>query len=470
MLYTPFSDCKTSAKQSSVARATASVVKRAQLRRGNSSECKYISINESWEDTSVAGTSTSADMSTSASCIKQSTNSGAINLSGRTLSPREAHEGSIARSFVTKYGRRYLRDSTMPYPLPSDLTEIHRQMLRTMLLCQVFDGPLCSPSFRSEPPASVLEIACGSGFWSEMCHQHFSRKGHTSISFTGIDVVKLGLHGEAPVKNDMNWRFIQHDLRQVPLPFPDEEFNCVMVKDLSMVTPITDMQQLLMDEYLRILKPGGTLEIWDSDHSLRMLLPPEESDTRGEEHKSVETQQTPSHAPGTYIITQQTSLAAPRNKFILEYNAWIAKALEARNLTCLPCTAILPLLLQESEALQDIESQRIAIPLGEIGWEQDDQRPPVARESTASPSKGKARVAESEDLDELQTALRRTALTTVVQMIESLEPILREASGKRPEEWDSWMGNMINYLLQKHDTLQDECLEVGAWWARKKEV
>jgi hypothetical protein len=37
--------------------------------------------------------------------------------------------------------------------------------------------------------------------------------------------------------------------------------------------PTGAMQQALMDEYLRVLKPGGTLEIWDGDHPIRMLLP-----------------------------------------------------------------------------------------------------------------------------------------------------------------------------------------------------
>src|SRR5208282_3400960 len=98
--------------------------------------------------------------------------------------------------------------------------------------------------------------------------------------------------------DDMNWRFVQHDLRRVPLPFRDEEFNLIMIKDLSMVTPTTGMQEVLMDEYLRILKPGGTIEIWDSDHSLRMLLPYKSPSTKDNKVDSKDEEQVHSNAMG----------------------------------------------------------------------------------------------------------------------------------------------------------------------------
>ncbi|KIH92000.1 hypothetical protein SPBR_03357 [Sporothrix brasiliensis 5110] len=67
-----------------------------------------------------------------------------------------------------------------------------------------------------------------------------------------------------------------------------------------------------------------------------------------------------------------------------------------------------------------------------------------------------------------QTALRRTALLTVVQLIQSLEPILREVSGKSQDEWDGWSGKMVNDLMRENGTFWGECLEVGAWWAQKR--
>jgi len=171
--------------------------------------------------------------------------------------------------------------------------------------------------------------------------------------------------------DDMNWRFVQHDLRRTPLPFHNDEFNLIMIKDLSLVTPSTDLQQQkLMEEYLRILKPGGTLEIWDGDHSLRMLLPHAQASSRESTHSS-DDEHIHTNAMGTYIITPQTPLAEPHNEYLSEYNTWITRALEARNLTPMPCTAMLHILLQESEKLTEIDSRRLAIPLGEVRWERE---------------------------------------------------------------------------------------------------
>lgn len=304
-----------------------------------------------------------------------------------------------------------------------------------------------------------------------MCHRHFSQRGFSSISFTGIDIAPLAPRMDSDY--DMNWRFVQHDLRRLPLPFRDEEFNLIMIKDLSMVTPTTGMQQQLMDEYLRILKPGGTLEIWDGDHSLRMLLPHAPPSTKEDDDDSEDEEQVHTNAMGTYTLTPQTPLAAPQNQFLMDYNVWISKALEARKLTPMPCTTMRPMLLQEAEDLIEIDNRRLAIPLGEVRWEREGVGGAVTQgtngvSSHGISSKGKAKESDRKLLTAGQAALRRTALITVVQMIESLEPLLREASGKGQDEWDRWHGNMMNDLLKSNGTSWGECLEVGAWWARKK--
>jgi SAM-dependent methyltransferase len=389
--------------------------------------------------------------------------------SGITAVTSEAafNDELAARPFTRRNGRRYLRDTTLSYPLPCDLAEIHRQTLRTMLLCQVFNGPVCSPAFVKKPPKRVLEVGCGTGFWSVMCHRHFAQRGFPSIQFTGIDIAPLAPRMDSD--DDMKWRFVQHDLRRVPLPFRADEFNLVMIKDMSMVTPTTGLQQELMDEYIRILKPGGTLEIWDGDHSLRMLLPHAPPAAKDDD-ESEDEEQLHTNAMATYTLTSSTPLAAPQNQYLNDYNAWISKALEARQLTPMPCTTIRPMLLQEAELLVEIDSRRLAIPLGEVRWEREGVGGAVTQGSNdhVISSKGKAKEFDRRTLTAGQAALRRTALMTVIGMIESLEPLLREASGKGQDEWDRWQGNMMADLLKHGGTSWGECLEVGAWWARKK--
>lgn len=394
-------------------------------------------------------------------------NGSAIRVSGDALST----DTFLKNPFVKRHGRRYLRDASLPYPLPCDLIEIHRQIMRTMLLVNVFGGPVCTSNFRSKPPKKVLEVACATGYWSSLCHQHFSRLGH-SVSFTGIDIAPTC--PDMSKEYDMKWRFVQHDLRRTPLPFNNEEFDLVMVKDLSLVVNVTNgMQQILMDEYLRILRPGGSLEIWDGDHTLRMLLPHAPPSTSADDSDSEDEEQERANATGTYTLTAQTPLTAPQNQYLVEYNTWIAKALEQRKLTSMPCTHIRPMLLQEAD-LAEIESKRLAIPLGEVRWEREGVGGAITKDSSTSrgsqknTTAGKASESEPRNLSTAQAALRRTALLTVIQCIEALEPLLREASGKGQDEWDRWQNNMMNDLLKQNGTSRGECLEVGAWWATKK--
>ena len=468
MLSTPLPDYRLAANQSNKARAAAYAAQAVQKQRKSSSTSGNSSDRKNALQSAESRASATARGEQPGRSSSISSGTGSSGLTAVTSSDPPPTDVLLAKPFARRNGRRYLRDTTLPYPLPCDLTEIHRQTLRTMLLCQVFNGPTCSPAFNNKPPKRVLEVGCGTGFWSVMCHRHFSQRGFSSISFTGIDIAPLAPRMDSD--DDMNWRFVQHDLRRVPLPFRDEEFNLIMIKDLSMVTPTTGMQQVLMDEYLRILKPGGTLEIWDGDHSLRMLLPHAPPATKDDSDDSEDEEQVHTNAMGTYTLTPQTPLAAPQNQFLVDYNGWISKALESRKLTPMPCTLMRPLLLQESEDLIEIDSRRLAIPLGEVRWEREGVGGAVTQGTNGHTisSKGKARESKHKVLTAGQAALRRTALMTVVQMIESLEPLLREASGKGQDEWDRWQGNMMNDLLKKNGTSWGECLEVGAWWARKK--
>ncbi|KAK0652865.1 hypothetical protein B0T16DRAFT_292701, partial [Cercophora newfieldiana] len=445
--------------------------------------------------------------------------SGATTVSTRTmLSSEPPSSAELAaqqlRPFVVRNGRTFISDQTLPYPLPVDLEELHRQSLRTLLLIQLFGRPICSPEFADKPPKRVLEIGCGSGFWSMMCYRYYERQGkHKSISFTGIDIAPVAPGATSPssgshtpsgndnngsdsatttptpdgTPGEMKWRFVQHDLRRLPLPFRDEEFDLVMVKDMSLATTTT-MQQLLIDEYIRVLQPGGTIEIWEGDHTLRMLRPhvPEAAaaavtgaggggeDDTDDTTSSDEEASSPPTQSGAYPMTANTPLSAPLNNFLVEYNSWLSKALERLQLSPMPCTVIGPTLLQEAEILTGMGSRRLAVPLSEVRWEREGVGGVVTKDGKSYiETKGRSRagkevVAAGAALDPGAAALRRTALLTVVQMIQSMEHVLREVSGKSQDEWDGWLGKMMNNLVKENGTSWGECLEVGAWWARKR--
>lgn len=437
------------------------------------------------------------------------------------------------KPFVTKSnGRTYLSDPTLAYPLPVDLHELHRQSLRTLLLFQLFGGPVCSPALAQRPPTRVLDLACGYGFWSMMCHSYFSRKGYSNIHFTGLDIAPLGgIAGvphpgnmaqpaaakergspsaatgnwaEQPPDKNMHWNFVQHDLRNLPLPFPDEEFDLIMAKDMSLVAQTTQFQ-VLVDEYMRILKPGGVIELWDCDHPIRMLRPHvPETPTTGNPPKSLDEQlhanpdahshhsNASSHPHkkadhekeiaelGAYVMGNNTPLSGPQNNYLMEYNSWVLKYLESHQLLNFPCANIGPFLIQEP-LLTNHGSKRLAIPLAEVRWEREGVGGVVTKDGKSYINTGKAigRATtkagnDNNDPDKkgrvlgaAQLALRQTALQTVLGFIEGLEPALREVSGKKQDEWDAWMGKLIKELVEKDGANCGECLEVGAWWARK---
>ncbi|KAJ9134627.1 SAM binding domain-containing protein containing protein [Pleurostoma richardsiae] len=437
--------------------------------------------------------------------------SAATTLSSRTMISSEpgssaagASTASLARQpkpFIVRNGRTYLSDPTLPYPLPVDLAELHRQSLRTLLLFQLFGGPVCSPAFANKPPTRVLEVGCGSGFWSMMCHRYYARHGHSNISFTGIDIASIGAGasnaggglaaprtsgsststGDWRPDKDMKWQFVQHDMRRIPWPFPDDEFDLVMVKDMSLAISI-GAQQTLMDEYLRVLRPGGTLEIWESDYTVRMLRPhvPEPSAASSSSsnpsstgHNDDEEEHEAAASLGAYVMTANTPLSAPLNNFLVEYNAWLSKALEQRSLSAVPCTLVGPMLIQEAE-LTGVGSRRLAVPLSEVRWEREGVGGVVTKDGKSyietKGKKGREPDASRKALTAGQAALRRTALLTVVQMVQSLEPVLREVSGKSQDEWDGWLGKMMSDLMKENGTSWGECLEIGAWWARKKKT
>lgn len=386
--------------------------------------------------------------------------------SGMTALADQYHAALLRNPFERRDGRRYLRD--VPYPLPCDLSELQRQNLRTLLGCRVFGRAVCAPHVvESASPASmpvrVLELGCGSGYWTAMCHDYLGRaRGARNLTFTGLDLAPL-----APdlARSGMNFRFVQHDIRRTPLPFDDGAFDLVMVKDMSMALPFGAPFQQLLDECLRVLREGGTIEVWESDHIIRTLAPhPPPAPTRDLRERDDAARS------ATYCVAPGTPFTPTQNKYLRQANAWIAEALDRRKLTATPCVRIGQLLTQEP-GLCAVGSRRVAIPLSEVSWERSSSRSnsgDLHDSPMSTGSRAKGRLA-NQQLTEEQLALRQTALMTVLQMIEGLEPFLREVSGKNTEEWGNWWASMMTNLTKdENNTLDGESLEMGAWWATKR--
>lgn len=385
---------------------------------------------------------------------------GSISSTSTQSTKAEDTAAILTNPFVLRHGRRYLRD--LPYPLPCDLPEFQRQNLHTLLATSVFGRALGSSQKNQRPPQKILEIACGTGYWSSLCHDYLSGLGYDEVSFTGLDVVPIA--GDLR-KQGIDWKFVQHDLRKVPLPFDDGEFDIVVMKDLSMVVPIGSPSQRILDEATRILKSGGTLEIWETDHIIRSILPHPPPPPGKNPHEYACAVST-----GTFLISPITPFTEVHNKFLQDSNSWIQEALDKRKLSPTPCARISQMLLQETETLHNVENRRVAIPLGELRWEREaaaEKNPVKRRGSEAARGKKGSHSLDSVTLTDEQAALRYTALLVVIQMIESLEPLLKEVSGKNQEEWQRWWGWMMSNLLEQKGASSGECLEIGVWWCHK---
>ena len=440
---------------------------------------------------------------------------------------------------VVRNGRTYHQDPLVGYPLPIDLQELHRQSLMALMLIQVYGSPLLSLDELDRPPTRILDVGCGSGFYSMMCHRYLKSRGipASSVTHVGLDIAPVApgpLGGSAQPDPDMNWKFVQHDLRQFPWPFENGEFDVVHIVDMALACP-TELNQQLFDEYIRILRPGGFLEIWHVDYTIRMLrphVPTAAPSTIGSVTGPAPTPTTPSVCPGifaaptttgtkastqdtsedrlqqtgsippmgVYDIHANTPLSAPLNPFLVEYNSWVMRGCESRHLTPLPCTMTSALYLQETGLLVNTKARRVAIPLSEVRWEREGvggivtkdgksyvdwrgktKEPPsgggaggessiggVSGDASANcGSNGPGNNANKGGLTSAHLAIRRTALLTVVQQIQNLEPMLREVSGKNQDEWDAWVGKLTNDLLCQGGTSWGECLETGAWLSRK---
>ena len=374
----------------------------------------------------------------------------------------------VTNPFVHRYGRRFLNDPSLLYPLPVDLAELHRQTLRTEMLVNINGAPFCSPFFKDSPPTKVLELACGSGFWSSACHDYFKSQGDCSkISFTGLDIAPL-----APDLSPLglDWQFVRHDVGEHPLPFREGEFDFIFIKDASFCRAASEIRTASIEEYLQFLRPGGVLEVWESDYEFRTLLPHPSIPSKLSGVTERDIRQAEDTA--TYLISPSTAFAKSKNKFLQDYNTWVKAALEKRSFTATPCTMVSWAFTSVPDKCKRVGSRRVAIPFGEVRWEQEGIVGGIGNalkqnRNEPAPAAERQSNVEPRTLTEEQAALRRTALATTIQFMESLEILLKEESGKTQDEWDRWWAGMTNELIEQNGTFNGECLETGAWWCQK---
>ena len=153
-------------------------------------------------------------------------------------------------------GRRVLTNT--PYIFPKDEEEGSRLDLQHHLFKLAAGGLYRAPLYQ---PRSILDVACGTGIWAREMAQHFPK-----AQVIGFDIDKslpekamelLGPGGQFP----QNFRFQVADALQ-PFPFQDATFDFVHARLISPFVPIPRWPDVLR-EMMRVLKPGGVIEVVD---------------------------------------------------------------------------------------------------------------------------------------------------------------------------------------------------------------
>ncbi|KAI9257940.1 S-adenosyl-L-methionine-dependent methyltransferase [Phascolomyces articulosus] len=144
-----------------------------------------------------------------------------------------------------------------PHILSQNMEEQDRMVAQHYILRTAFEGDFAAPLHSSlmEKGAVVLDMGCGPGTWCMEMATEFPRS-----TFIGIDRASNYPRDIKP----KNCLFRTCNLQQLPLPFPDNSVDFIFQRDLNWDLQAHQWSPLVR-EYLRILKPGGWIELVEPD-------------------------------------------------------------------------------------------------------------------------------------------------------------------------------------------------------------
>jgi SAM-dependent methyltransferase len=351
---------------------------------------------------------------------------------------------------VLRYGRRYM--NRIPYLLPCDLKELQRQNLSNILASQVLGGPFSAPLDPLNPPSRILDIGCGSGYWTSLCHDYLMSLGCPPAEFTGFDIQNFAPDLKS---RGINWKFVKHDVQVQPWPWDDGYFDLVIATGATMMhenSPPNFMA--FVSEATRILAPGGILEVREMEFNLHKFS----RNAVNLQRDIVSSNKVMTATDEVYYIQSIDEVAPCENTHLLELASWIRRLLEGRPFISTPV-----LHLFDSQQLPGFEKPNLrtaAIPLGM----------PASWEATAGSSReavaGSQRCHSYSRRNQYQ--LRELARQVYFGMVEALEPLLREICGKTGIEWDRWWSTMMSSVCSSNGCAAGESVVLGSWWIRKK--
>lgn len=103
--------------------------------------------------------------------------------------------------------------------------------------------------------ADVLEVGCGTGFYTEYCLRH------QVSTYVGVDITSVSV--ETLRERYPNLRFIQADISANEIPEIDTEFDVVLAADVLFHIVDDAAFEKAIRNLCRVLRPGGLLVVSD---------------------------------------------------------------------------------------------------------------------------------------------------------------------------------------------------------------
>ncbi|CAG8678872.1 7247_t:CDS:2, partial [Cetraspora pellucida] len=149
-------------------------------------------------------------------------------------------------------GRRFYGIKDAIYHLPNDEDEQDRLHLQHFLIRYLFQSNFSSPieHILDKPGTKILDIGCGPGSWSF----------DIATTYPFVEVIGLDMSPHQPSYiKPKNFTFIKANVLE-GLPFEDNTFDFVFQRCMIFGYPNEEWPNV-MNELVRVLKPGGYLEL-----------------------------------------------------------------------------------------------------------------------------------------------------------------------------------------------------------------
>ncbi|RIB21729.1 S-adenosyl-L-methionine-dependent methyltransferase [Gigaspora rosea] len=172
------------------------------------------------------------------------------------VSSKYIDSNSDSQSETTEFqyidGRRYHNSENAVYHLPNDDDESDRLHMLHFLVRYIWQSNFSAPieHILSKPGAKILDIGCGAGSWSF----------DIATTYPTAKIIGIDISSNQPTQiKPINFEFIKANALE-GLPFEDNTFDFVFQRFLvSGYT--TDKWPYVISEIVRVLKPGGFVEV-----------------------------------------------------------------------------------------------------------------------------------------------------------------------------------------------------------------